>query len=31
MGKWGRPGNEEFGELEGDGVAGSAGRSKYCV
>ena len=31
MGKWGRPGDEEFGKLEGDGVAGGASRSKYCV
>ena len=31
MGKWREPGGEESGELGGDGAAGSAGRSKYCV
>ena len=31
MGKWGRPGDEEFGKLGGDGAAGGAGGSKYCI
>ena len=31
MGEQEEPGGEESGELGGDGVAGDAGRSKYCV
>ena len=31
MGEWEKPGDEESGKLEGNGVAGSASRSKYCV
>ena len=31
MEKQGKPGDEESGELGGDGVVGSAGRSKYCI
>ena len=31
MGEQGKPGDEEFGELGGNGAAGGAGRSKYCV
>ena len=31
MGKWGRPGDEEFGELGGDGAADDASGSKYCI
>ena len=31
MGEWGRPGDKEFRELGGDGVAGGASRSKYCI
>ena len=27
----GGPGDEEFGELGGDGAAGGAGGSKYCI
>ena len=31
MGEWDNPGGEESGELGGDGMAGGAGRSKYCI
>ena len=31
MGEQGQPGGEESGELRGDGAAGAAGGSKYCV
>ena len=31
MGEWGKLGDEESGELGGDGVAGGASRSKYCI
>ena len=31
MGEQGRLGNEESGELGGDGTVGGAGGSKYCV
>ena len=31
MGNQGGPGDEEFGELGGDGAAGGAGGSKYCI
>ena len=31
MGKWGKPGDEESGELGGDGVAEGASGSKYCI
>ena len=31
MEDWGEPGGEKSGELGGDGVAGRASRSKYCV
>ena len=31
MGEWWEPGSEESRELGGDGAAGGAGRSKYCV
>ena len=31
MGKWEEPEGEESGELGGDGAAGNASRSKYCI
>ena len=31
MGKLGKPRDEESGELGGDGMAGGANGSKYCV
>ena len=31
MGEWGKPGDEESGELGGDGVAEGASGSKYCI
>ena len=31
IGGWREPGGEESGELGGDGAAGSASRSKYCI
>ena len=31
MGKWGKPRDEESGELGGEGAAGGADGSMYCV
>ena len=31
MGEWEKQGGEESGKLGGDGAAGGAGRSKYCI
>ena len=31
MEKWGEPGEKESGELGGDGAAGGASESKYCI
>ena len=31
MVEWEEPGGEESGELGGDGAAGAAGGSKYCI
>ena len=31
MGEWRKSGDEESGELGGDGAAGGASGSKYCV